>query len=318
MLQETSHNRGIGLRLLRSYLAPGSRRTLALSALGALVGLAVAGAALLQRIPPTAETVPPGYVALVNGKGILMSDYLAETMEVEGVSFAEATPAQRSRVLHGMIDEEILVQRALVLDLPETTTEVRNVIVAAVNTQVAQPALAERVSDSQLKAYYDAHKAAFTSGGSMSITDLVLRVGGFEHADQTIAQAQADALEAAYQLRSGADRRYIVDHFGFESSGNTDGSEQQDLAVKLHLGDKLYNIARTMEDGQVSDPIADADAVHLLIMDKRTPPRTADFDSARAQVYADYRDNLRRRAEAQNLMLLRREAHILLAPGQHE
>jgi hypothetical protein len=317
MLQESAPHRSFIKRLLRGLLASGSRRTLVLSALGALAGLGFAGVTMLKRIPPPVESVPPGYVALVNGKGILMSDYIAETMEVEGVTFEEATPAQRAKVLHDMINEEILVQRALVLDLPETTTEVRNVIVAAVNTQVAQPALAENVSDEQLKAYYNAHRAAFTSGGFMSVTDLVLHVGGYENADQSFAQAETDAAEAAYQLRSGADRRYVADHFGFVS-GKTDGSEQEDFAAKLHLGEKLFEVARTMEDGQVSDPISEADGVHLLIMDKRTPPRIAAFESARGEVYADYRDEVRRRADEQNIQLLRRDAHILLAPGQHE
>ena len=319
MLQQSTSHSGPRVRRLSGWVAPGPRRTLALSALGALVGLGFAAVTLLKRIPPPVETVPAGYVALVNGKGILMSDLEAQTLDVEGVSYADATPAQRSRVLHDMINEELLVQRALVLDLPETTTEVRNVIVAAVNTQVAQPALAEPVTDAQLQAYYDTHRAAFTTGGAMIVTDLVLHVGGYENADQSFAQAETDAAEAAYQLRSGADRRYIVDHFGFVSSGKTNGTElEEDFAVKLHLGGPLYKVAATLEDGQVSDPISEPDGVHLLIMDKRVPPRIADFDAARGEVYADYRDELRRRAGEQNIQLLRRDAHILLAPGQHE
>jgi hypothetical protein len=310
-------HRGFG-PTLRHWVAPGPQRALALPALGALLGLVLAGAVLLKRAPPPIESVPPGYVALVNGKGILMSDYIAQTLEVEGVSFEEATPTQRAKVLHEMINEEILVQRGLTLDLPETTTEVRNVMVAAVNTQVAQPTLAVPVSDEQLRAYYNAHKAAFTSGGSMTVTDLVLHVGGYENADQTIAQAETDAAEAAYQLRSGADRRYVTDHFGFTNSGRTDGSEQLDFAAKLKLGNKLFEVARTLQDGQVSDPLTEPDGVHLLIMDKRVPERSADFESARSEVYAAYRDDMRARADAQNMELLRRDAHVLLAPGQHE
>jgi PPIC-type PPIASE domain len=217
-----------------------------------------------------------------------------------------------------MINEELLVQRALVLDLPETTTEVRDEMVMAVNTQVAQPALAEPVSMQQLRAYYDTHKSLFTSGGSMNVTDLLLPVGGYQNADQSIAQAQTDANEAAYQLRAGADRRYIIDHFGFVNSGKADGSEQVDLAAKLNLGPMLYEIARTMLDGQISDPIPDADGVHLLIMDKRIPDQVADFDSVRSAVYSSYREGQSRSADEQNLAVLRRDAHILLAGGERE
>jgi PPIC-type PPIASE domain len=310
--------RDFGRRTLLRWFAPGSQRLLALSGLAALLGLGVAGMTLLSRTPPAGQVVPPGYVALVNGKGILMSDFVSQVQTVDKVGFEAATAEQRSNVLRDMINEELLVQRALVLDLPETTTEVRDEMVMAVNAQVAQPALAETVSDQQLRAYYEAHKTAFTSGGSMSVTDLVLHVGGYENADQSTAQAQTDATEAAYQLRSGADRRYIIDHFGFVYSGKADGSEQMDFAAKLHLGNRLYEIARTMIDGQVSDPIAEDDGVHLLIMDRRVPDDVADFDSVRSAVYTNYRDEQSRRAAAQHLEALRREARIVLAPGEHE
>ncbi|HTQ36524.1 MAG TPA: peptidylprolyl isomerase [Steroidobacteraceae bacterium] len=306
------------MRVLRRVLAAASSRAPALAGLGALLGLALAGVTLLRRIPPAVETVPPGYVALVNGKGILMSDFVAQLMEVDGIAFGEATPQQRAAVLRDMINEEILVQRALVLDLPETTTEVRSVMVSAVNAQAAQPALALQISDAQLRAWYDSHRSAFMSGGSMDVTDLVLRVGGYQNADQSIAQAETDAAEAAYQLRSGADRRYVMDHFGLVRDDNLPAGNQPDFAVKLHLGDQLYAVARTLQDGQVSDPVALPDSVHLLVMDRRIPEQTADFDAVHANVYTEYRDELRRSADEQNLQQLRRDARILLAPGQRE
>ena len=37
----------------------------------------------------------------------------------------------------------------------------------------------------------------------MSLRDLVLHVGGYQNADQSTAQAETDAAEAVYQLRSG-------------------------------------------------------------------------------------------------------------------
>jgi len=302
----------------RRLLASASSRAPLLCALGATAGLGLAGATLLRRIPPPVASVPPGYVALVNGKGILMSDYVAQLMEVDGVAFSEATPQQRAAVLHDMINEELLVQRAVVLDLPETTTEVRTVMVAAVNAQVSQPALAMPVTDAQLRQYYDSHRSAFMNGGSMDVTDLVLRVGGYENADQSFAQAETDAAEAAYQLRAGAERAHVIDHFGFVRDDNLPAGEQPDFAVKLHLGERLFAVAATLEDGQVSDPVSLPDGVHVLIMDRRVPEQGADFDAVRSNVYTEYRDELRRRAAEQNTLLLRREARILLAPGQRE
>jgi hypothetical protein len=304
--------KGLGARAARLP------RNLVLPALGTLIGFCMAALALLHRLPLPVETVPPGYVAVVNGRGILMSDFITQTMDTTGEPFESSTPEQRAKVLHDMVNEELLVQEALTLDLPETTTEVRDVLVSAVETQVAQPVLGMRVSDGELRAFYEAHKSEFTTSGAMGVTDIVLHVGGYENVDQSTAQAETDATEAAYQLRSGADLRYVMDHFGFVNSGRTDGSAEPDFAAKLHLGDKAYEIARTLTDGQVSDPLVEADGVHLLIMQQRIPERFADFDVVRSKVYAEYRDAQRRQADAQYLQHLRRVAHIVLAPGQSE
>lgn len=311
---------------LDSPRAPGTLRALAsrlprpllLPAIGVLIGFATATVALLHRLPAPVESVPPGYVALVNGRGVLMSDFIQQTADTTEDTFEHATPDQRAKVLHDMVDEELLVQEGLTLDLPETTTEVRAVMVSAVETQVAQPLLAMPVSDEQLKAYYDSHRGEFLTAGSMTVSDIVLHVGGYQNVDQSTAQAETDATEAAYQLRSGAGLRYVMDHFGFVNSGRMSDQDELDFAAKLHLGDRLYAIASTMTDGQVSDPIVLGDGVHLLIMQHRTPETFADFDSVRTKVYSEYRETQRRQADERYLRHLRRVARILLAPGQRE
>jgi len=88
-----------------------------------------------------------------------------------------------------------------------------------------------------------------------------------------------------------------------------------DFAAKLHLGAKLYQVAETLTDGQISDPVPDSDGVHVLVMERRNPPRLADFGSVRAKVYSDYMDAAAKRAQEAGLKLLRRDAQILLAPG---
>jgi hypothetical protein len=262
--------------------------------------------------------VPPGYVAVVNQKGILLTDFITQATNETGKDFAQTTREERSKVLREMIDEELLVQRGLMLDLPETTTEVRSVLVDGVNTQVAEPLLAQPLSDNELKAFYDKNRANYATVGSMTVHDLVLHVGGYRNADQSTAQAQTDAAEAVYQLRAGASMAHVMEHFGFVDSGRVDNGEQLDFAAKIHLGEKLYAVATTLDDGEISDPVVEPDGVHVLIMDRRMPARVADFESVRERVYKDFRNTQRRRADAENLQFLRRNAQILLAPDQSE
>ncbi len=303
---------------LCAALATRPQRSLALPACGIGIGLAVACLGLFRPAPQPITAVPPGYVALVNQQGILASDFITQTESETGAEFSDTTAAERRRVLREMIDQELLVQRGLTLALPETTTEVRETMAAAVNAQVVAPLLAIAPTDAQLHAFYDTHRSKYSTGGTMIVHDLVLHFGGYENADQSLPQAEEDAAEAVYQLRSGASIDYIMEHFGFADSGRVDNTEQLDFAAKIHLGAKLFEVAETLGNGEISDPVVDTDGVHVLVMDQRQQPSIADFSTARAQVYSDYRQAEFQRATQENLAILRSEAQILLAPGESE
>ncbi|HEX4024215.1 MAG TPA: peptidyl-prolyl cis-trans isomerase [Steroidobacteraceae bacterium] len=294
------------------------RRGLALPLAGIAVGLIAAGAAVFRKAPHPITRVPEGYVALVNQQGILMSDFISQTATEMEEPFEQTTAAQRRKVLREMIDKELLVQRAQLLDLPETTIEVRTVMAEAVDAQAAAPMLAQQPTEAQLRAYYEAHQSRYSTEGTMTVRNLVLHVGGYQNADQSVAQAEADAVEAVYQLRSGATVDYVMEHFGFVDADPQYDTQQLDFAAKIHLGSKLYATAQGMSGGQVSDPIVDTDGVHVLVMQQRTPPVPADFPTARSQVYTEYQQERARLAQQRNLQYLRRQAQILLAAGQSE
>ena len=113
--------------------------------------------------------------------------------------------------------------------------------------------------------------------------------GAIRTRDQTADQAEADAHEAVYQLRSGAALCRDA-AFWFASRWKTDSTtDDLDFAVKLHLGEKLFNVAAKLTDGEVSEPVTETDGVHILVMEERTPPKLAEFADSRNQVYTDYR-----------------------------
>jgi parvulin-like peptidyl-prolyl isomerase len=293
-------------------------RGVTLPAIAAIIGLAVAGWSLFRASAPPATSVPPGVAALVNQRPILTSDFISEAETEISIPFEQITDDQRAKVLHGMIDQELLVQRALALDLPETTIEVRTALADGLNAQVDAPALAVSPTDDELRAYYLAHRAAYASEGTMTVHDIVLKVGGYQNVDQDFGQAEADAEEAVYKLRSGEALADVMEHYGFVDSGRVQNDTEFDFAAKIHLGDKLYAVAETLNDGDISDPVEMDDGVHVLIMDTRVLPHYSDYEAVRAQVYNGYRDQLRAKAEAENLAYLRANATILLAPGMKE
>ncbi|HEX4098882.1 MAG TPA: peptidyl-prolyl cis-trans isomerase [Caulobacteraceae bacterium] len=302
---------------LLARLPKGPQRPVALLMVTATIGMAAGAAGVLRPAHRDLTYVPPGDVALVNQEPILMSDFMTETQAVAGVPYDQATPAQRAQVLHQMVDQELEVQRGLALDLPEQDTDVRTVLVDSVNSQASAAILATRPTDDQLRAYFNAHQAKYATEGSMTVTDLVLHVGGFENADQTIEQAMADAEQAAYELRSGSPVAYVEQHFGLIDSGKGQ-TEDPDFAAKIHLGPKLFAVASAMSNGEISEPVADKDGVHILVMHDHVMPIINGFDKVRNNVFNDYTQAEKAQAIRANLALLRRKAQIILASGQSE
>jgi hypothetical protein len=279
---------------VRSLADFDSRRSLILLAVGALVGLGLAGYGLFTSKGTTIARTPPEDVAMVNGKPILFSDYISQLQLDAGVPFAQTTPAQRRKVLHDMITEELTVQRAVELDLPGTNGDVRTALVGAMELQVAANVLAAPPTEGQLRAYYETNRERYRTNGTMVIREFVV-------------PDAAGAIQAAEVLRSGGSLKAGELH-------RLQG-EVFDITAKLQLGPALYAAIETLKPGEVSVPVTQPDGVHLILMTQRLAPVLPPFDDAMKTVYADYMRSARAPVEAANERYLRKKATILVAPG---
>jgi hypothetical protein len=293
-----------------SLLRPGSRRSLLLYALGAAVGLGLAGFSLFTAKGTAVRSFPPEDVALVNGRPILRADFVTQTEVEAGVPFAQTTPAQRLKVLRSMLDEELLVQRGLEVDLAASDPDVRAAMVSGVNLQVDADVLAQRPTQQQLLDFYNSHLDKYSSDGVMRIRDLVMPIGDLTP-DQAMArarQAQA-ALQASVSAPEAAMARYQL-----RDSGLIDRDDNFDFAVKAKLGAPIYHAVETLKPGQVSAPVKHEDGIHLVILEKRIPSAKLDFAKAQDNVWTDYKRLAREQVERANLKYLKKRADIVLAP----
>lgn len=190
-------------------VAAAARRSLLLPLAGLVVGLALAGWSVFTTRAAQAGAVPAHAVALVNQKLILASDFRTQVEVLHGVPFDQATPAQRAEVLQSMVDEELLVQRGLEANLPDSDPDVRAALVGAVENQIGLPLRAHEPGEQELRAYYDAHRASFTSANDASRVldyDTARQRVSLEFKRAALAKARADYLaflrsRAEVQLR---------------------------------------------------------------------------------------------------------------------
>ncbi|THD56006.1 peptidyl-prolyl cis-trans isomerase [Phenylobacterium sp.] len=278
------------------------RRSLSLMALGAIVGLALAGYALFTARGTTTFHVPAQDVALVNQQPIARADFYAQLQASLGVDNAHATPAQRRKVLDDMIREELFVQRGKELDVAATDPDVRTATVGAVEQMAAADAVTSEPGDSVLEAYFKTHQDRYAQEGVMTVRDLA-----FPDAPQAGGAAQA--------LTRGAPLAVTLRSFQGRDTGRETGEDFY-FAAKIHLGGALFDRARALQDGGVSAPVTQPDGVHLLVMVHNVPPKPFVFAEARAQVLSDFRNDKIKRTTAQYQGFLRERANVLIADDQ--
>ena len=278
-----------------------ARRSFTLMAAGALTGLILAGYALFTARGTSTLVVPPEDVALVNQQPISRSDFQQQLQILYSVDNAHSTAEQRTKVLNDMIREELFVQRAKELDVASFDPEVRSAMVASVELEIAADAITAQPTEAQLRAYYVAHRERYASEGTMAVRDYVF----------STVQA-ADSARAAALLTSSAIAPEQWSLWHAADSGKVVGTEFY-FAVKLHLGDTLYEAARQLSDGGTSAPIPRSDGIHVLYMLSNQKPVPFEFEAAKAQVLSDYRSSAVARLRIQDEAFLRKRANILLA-----
>jgi PPIC-type PPIASE domain len=281
-----------------------ARNATALMALGALLGILIAGYGLFTAKGTVIHHVPAEDAALVNQRPILLSDFVAQAESTYAVPFDQVTATQRKAILAAMIHEELYVQRGLELDFPGTDPDTRNALVAAVEQQAIADATTELPSEEVLHSYYQEHQAAYATEGTMLVQDLRF--------PSSSRDAPALAAAAVGALRSGQPAADVVHRYALEE---VRPAQEEDFyfAAKIHLGERLFDTAKTLADGAVSDPLPLADGVHILRMIKNVPPVPRGFERAREQVLGDYKRETAARLRAADEKYLYGKADIQIA-----
>jgi len=74
-----------------------------LCAIGAVIGLIIAGIGLFSARGTATNNVPPEDIALVNQRPVLRSDFVTQLESETGDTFEQATRAEKLKVLDEMI-----------------------------------------------------------------------------------------------------------------------------------------------------------------------------------------------------------------------
>jgi len=282
----------------------GSRAAQRWLALGALAGL-VAAAVGLGLHAPRGASLPAGAVATVNGAPVRSAEY---ERAVGALAADRRTPLgdeDRRFVLDRLVDEELLVQRALELGLVRSDRRVRSDLVAALVDSVVADASQREPEAAELRAFYDANREWFAQPGRLRVREI--RVEGAPLRDD--AAALTRAREAAARLRSGQSFVDVERALGDPAVAPVPDDLLPPAKLSQYLGSSAVAAAGALAPGGVSDPMRAAGGWSVLVLAEREPPHTPPLEAIEDQVRAElqrragdsalrrYVEQLRRRAE---------------------
>ncbi|UOF91817.1 peptidylprolyl isomerase [Fodinisporobacter ferrooxydans] len=128
-----------------------------------------------------------------------------------------------------------------------------------------------KISDADLKKYYEEHKADFTT-----VT-----------VEQILLKTEAEAKQVEAQLKAGANFADLAKKVSIDPSAKQNGGQFKDVSPSQFV-DSFKNACLTLPIGQISDPVHSQYGYHIIKVDART---IQPLDQVKQQVLADIQKN---------------------------
>lgn len=247
---------------------------------GALVGIFV-GARGVLRPARAPNTLPEGAVAMVGEVPIAAAEYARAVAAVESDRRDHQADADlRRHVLDRLVDEELLVQRALELGLPTRDARLRGQVASAMIEGVLGEPAGPPPSDDDLRAFHAAHAERFTRRGRVAVEALFFR------GEAAAATARAEAARA--RIEAGEPLASIASAADTPAAGIPRGPLP---VAKLaeYVGPAAAHALDGLRPGAVSAPLPVDGGAWIARLVAREGGELARFEDVRAEVLAELR-----------------------------
>ena len=248
----------------------------------------------------------------VNGQAILWSDLRQQERDrvaliedqVPREQLLQLIPALRRNLLVGLIDEQVILQRAELLEIQITSVDIERAVenlknsqglsaegledllvtegltLAELREQLRKTLLQQRliqeevtrqifVSDQEIRDHYDEHQDGFSEPERLSIQQIVFFLEG-----KNPARIEEQAQIALAELRAGSTLEAVSSkHIDAQVIG---GSDPTPVAVS-DLLPEIAAAAATLQPGEYSEPTKTAYAIHIVKLRDRDQPSVQDL-----------------------------------------
>jgi hypothetical protein len=280
-----------------------------LLALGAGFGVILAATGLLGSGRTPGRGLPAEAAARVNDEIVRVDDYAQATAALANDRRDGAGPAERRHVLERLIDEELLLQRALALDLARRDARVRRDLVAAMVDAVVSEHDGGVPSAAELEAFYLAERDFFARAGRLRVRQVWCRAeGGDERA------AEARARQAETRLLTGEPFASVRAALGDDEIAPLPDQLLPPSKLLDYLGPSALQAALGLHAGGVSEPVRSSTGYHVLELVEREAGWLPPLLEIRDEVETEFRRRAGEKALRAYLNDLRSRADIEVRP----
>lgn len=254
--------------------------------------------------------LPPGAVARVGEAVVSRAEYERTLAALARDRKSPLTSEDRVHALQRLIDEELLLNRALELELPRTDVRARRALVSALIDSIVATQEHAEVSDEELRRFYEANRDWFSGPDLFHVRQIWFRVDSPAEAAVTEARARAAYEKIVHGEPFDVVRQAMSDP---ESPPLPDAPLPATKVGEL-LGPTVLRTVMELGNGDVSPPVRSATGFHILRLVERRAGLPPNFEDIRAQVANEFRRRAADQALRTYLDELRSRTTIVLAP----
>ncbi len=262
---------------------------------GALVGALLATTGLLE--PATANH--HNAAAVVNGKVISKTDYLSYLDLMARDKRSPMTEEDRRHVLNRLIEEKLLIQRALDIGLPAADSRVRKAIVNAMIQTAANEADMSEPSSDDINDFYNENLAYFSSPTRISVRRMVFR------GNDALTRANA-----AHEKLASGDWTAVESEFADQDILALPSSLLPVSKLRGYIGPAKTEAVALLTPGSYTPPLVEQGGYTILLLQDSQLSSAPPLAEMHEQVLREYQRRGRDTAVRRYLDQLRTEADV--------
>ena len=239
--------------------------------LGMMIAVAVIGSSFLKKI----DLDQLNWIAKIDDRAISKGKYESYLDSVAQSRKSGLIASDADNILERMIDEELLIQRAVDLGMLENDSELRSIIIQKMISSIIADTKNVRFSQEDLQTFFLSNQDFFAPSPKLHLLKLSFAELNSAQANEAREMLLAGNLASAKQL---ADSDVI----------QLPNTLLPSTKIREYIGPLLTQEALKLSDNEVSQIIASENQLHLLVVIKKLRESAGSFEEMYEEIESEY------------------------------